>query len=162
MKSDWKALILVLSLTGFAILFNLSIAEKEKVLQNGQLVLLEMAPIDPRAPLQGDYMQLNYKATAGISLDSIPNRGYCILRPIGSNVFENVRYQANKAPIGKNELALRYTTDRHQIHLGSSVFFFQEGKAELYDSAHYAGMRIDDNGSGILVGLFDQNKKLIP
>lgn len=162
MKTDWRGIILGLTLLGSVLLFNWSVFDKEQTLRIGKLVLLEMAPIDPRAPLQGDYMDLNYKATADVAVDSIPHRGYCILKPIGDDVFEKVRFQANKDPLGKDEIALRYTTDRYQIHLGSSAFFFQEGKAALYDSAQYAGLRIDNRGSGILVGLYDQNRQLIP
>ena len=41
--------------------FNWSVYQKEQTLKEGQLVLLQLAPVDPRSLMQGDYMRLNYK-----------------------------------------------------------------------------------------------------
>ncbi len=38
--------------------FNYSVYTKEKTLEAGTLVLLELAPVDPRSLMQGDYMVL--------------------------------------------------------------------------------------------------------
>ncbi|MFX7329222.1 GDYXXLXY domain-containing protein, partial [Acinetobacter baumannii] len=35
-------------------------AQKEMLLKEGQLVLLPLAPVDPRSLMQGDYMALRY------------------------------------------------------------------------------------------------------
>ena len=35
----------------------------ERILSGGQTVLLELAPVDPRSLMQGDYMALNYALT---------------------------------------------------------------------------------------------------
>jgi uncharacterized membrane-anchored protein len=149
------------SMLASLILFNLSIVEKENTLINGDLILLEMLPYDKRSPLQGDFMILSYTATADISIDSIPHRGYCVVKPVGQNVYEKVRFQTHAEPISMGEKAIHYTTDRQRIHLGSNTFYFQEDKAALFDSAQYAGLRVDDRGRSILVGLYDQHKKLI-
>ena len=45
-------------------LFNWSIAQKEALLRDGQVVRLALAPVDPRAFLTGDYMALNYAIAA--------------------------------------------------------------------------------------------------
>lgn len=44
-------------LAGIAILalVNASILDKEKLLSEGQVVYLELAPVDPRSLMQGDY-----------------------------------------------------------------------------------------------------------
>jgi uncharacterized membrane-anchored protein len=36
--------------------------QKEKVLRDGKVMLLRLAPRDPRSLMQGDYMVLNYEA----------------------------------------------------------------------------------------------------
>ena len=41
--------------------FNWSVYQKEQTLKEGQLVLLQLAPVDPRSLMQGDYMGLTIK-----------------------------------------------------------------------------------------------------
>lgn len=46
----------------FIVLFaaNAGIYEREKILADGRRVVLELAPVDPRSLMQGDYMRLNF------------------------------------------------------------------------------------------------------
>jgi len=39
---------------------NAAIWEKEALISTGQVVFVELAPVDPRSLMQGDYMTLNY------------------------------------------------------------------------------------------------------
>ena len=48
--------VLVLFLGGYAF----SAYRMEAVLAEGKTILLALAPVDPRAPLMGDYMALRY------------------------------------------------------------------------------------------------------
>ena len=41
---------------------NWSILLRERLLTEGRVVLLELAPVDPRSLMQGDYMALRFKA----------------------------------------------------------------------------------------------------
>ena len=52
------ALLLLLPVLGY---LNLGILSKESLKANGETILLELAPRDPRSLLQGDYMALNYR-----------------------------------------------------------------------------------------------------
>lgn len=144
------------------VLFNVAIQSKESILANGELVLLEMTPVDPRAPFQGDYIDIDFKGLQGVSVDSIPKKGFCILQQQGERVYKPVRFQATLLPKDDNEKAIRYNANRWGIEIGSSTYYFQEGKAALYDSAHYAGYRIDPAGKSILVGLYDEKRQRIP
>ena len=45
---------------------NWQIANKERLRANGQTVYLELAPIDPRSLMQGDYMALNFAVARAI------------------------------------------------------------------------------------------------
>ena len=47
--------------------FNWSVFKKEQTLKDGQLVLLHLAPVDPRSLMQGDYMRLNYEINSSPS-----------------------------------------------------------------------------------------------
>ena len=44
-------------------LVNFSIYQQEQQLANGDIVVFDLAPVDPRSLMQGDYMALNYQIT---------------------------------------------------------------------------------------------------
>ena len=56
MRKLYILAVLVLFLGGYA----LSVYRMETVLAEGKTILLPLAPVDPRAPLMGDYMALRY------------------------------------------------------------------------------------------------------
>lgn len=56
MRKLYILAVLVLFLGGYA----LSVYRMETVLAEGKIILLPLAPVDPRAPLMGDYMALRY------------------------------------------------------------------------------------------------------
>ena len=51
---------------------NYTIAQREKLLQEGRVVLLELAPVDPRSLMQGDYMALRFQI-ANVALNRAQN-----------------------------------------------------------------------------------------
>ena len=68
----YRSIIILLNLVFLLIYFNHSIARKEALLKDGQLVLLELAPVDPRSLMQGDYMALRYKISENMDFDNMP------------------------------------------------------------------------------------------
>ncbi|MEE9364383.1 MAG: GDYXXLXY domain-containing protein [Cellulophaga sp.] len=142
--------------------FNNSILQKEALLSDGQLVLLELAPVDPRSLMQGDYMRLRYAISENINSDSIPKRGFCVVKLEKNGIAKKVRIQENKTPINVNEYLIEYTSKHWRgINIGAESFFFQEGKAEIYENAKYGGIKVDTNGNSLLIGLYDDNQKKI-
>ena len=85
MKKQSRILIItnLLLLLGY---LNWSIYQKEQTLRDGQLVLFELAPVDPRSLMQGDYMSLRYReATSDLLGDTqVATHGYAVLN-IDSN-----------------------------------------------------------------------------
>lgn len=63
MKQSKTAIIIVATLVVVLLLFVKAVWDKESTIKEGKLVLLELAPVDPRSLMQGDYMQLNYAIT---------------------------------------------------------------------------------------------------
>ena len=152
----YKWVIILLNLVVFLVYFNFSVAKKEELLKDGQLVLLEFAPVDPRSLMQGDYMALRYKISEGISDQNIPKRGYCVVLLGTNGVANKVRFQKNKTPLNKDEHLIEYTSsDNWNINIGAESYFFQEGQAKKYDQAKYGGVKIDNKGNSLLIGLFD-------
>ncbi|MEL6559927.1 MAG: GDYXXLXY domain-containing protein [Bacteroidota bacterium] len=159
---NFKAIIILLNLVLLLVFFNLDVLKKEKVLDEGQLILLKLMPLDPRSLMQGDYMNLRYAISATNSDEEFSKRGYCIVKLDENGVAEKVRLQESVEPISSGEYAISYTTRKwHGINIGAESYFFQEGEGEKYEEAKYGGIKVDGNGNSLLIGLYDENRVLI-
>lgn len=153
----YKWLIILLNLILLLVYFNYSVVKKEELLKNGQLILLELAPVDPRSLMQGDYMALRYKISESIDYNNMPKRGYCVVRLNANGVANKVRFQKDLTPLNEGEHFIKYTSsDLQNVNIGAESFFFQEGQAEKYDKAKYGGVKIDKNGNSLLIGLYNE------
>ena len=145
MKKQSRILIItnLLLLLGY---LNWSIYQKEQTLRDGQLVLFELAPVDPRSLMQGDYMSLRYReATSDLLGDTqVATHGYAVLNIDSNRVARIVRLKVN---------------DR--LFLGAESFFFEEGQDTLYQKATYGGLKVNAKGESLLVGLYDKDFLLI-
>jgi uncharacterized membrane-anchored protein len=158
----YKWIIIIINLIILLGLFNNSILQKEELLTDGQLVLLELAPVDPRSLMQGDYMRLNYDISNNINTDSISKRGFCVVKLKENGVAEKVRIQEKRTPINDNEFLIEYTSREWRgINIGAESYFFQEGEAEKYEKAKYGGIKVDNKGNSLLIGLYDEDPKKI-
>lgn len=162
MKNKWKYVILINILVFIA--YSLyAVYKKEQILKDGKLVLLKLAPVDPRSLMQGDYMILNYEISNNIP-DNTPQKGYVILEELNNGSFKALKFQNYLDDLDENQIAVEFTKVDHwmtSIKIGAESYFFQEGDAEKYQNAVYGGLRVDDKGNSILVGLFDENKNKI-
>ncbi|MDD3039874.1 GDYXXLXY domain-containing protein [Bacteroides sp.] len=142
--------------------FNWSVYQKEKILENGQLLLLQLAPVDPRSLMQGDYMRLSYEeARSELIQENTPAHGYAILKTDSNQVGQVIRLQENLEPISKNELAIKYKVIDSRLFFGAESFFFEEGQADVYENAVYGGLKVDRKGQSLLIGLYDEKFQLI-
>lgn len=169
--SKTKHIFLLLNLVLVIGYINWAVAVKEKTLLDGKLVLLELAPVDPRSLMQGDYMRLDYQINrlpGEVESDKggaakIGKRGYCILRMDGAGVAQRVRFQPEIQPLGKAEIAVKYYSNGSQsftrVHIGAESYFFEEGTAKKYEQAKFGGLKVDAEGNTVLVGLYDENRK---
>jgi uncharacterized membrane-anchored protein len=127
----YKWLIIVLNLIILLVYFNYSVVKKEELLKDGQLVLLKLAPLDPRSLMQGDYMALRYDISENIDYKNMPKRGYCVVRIDLCGVAKTVRFQEDIVPLNKGEILIKYNApNRWNVNIGAESFFFQEGQAE--------------------------------
>ncbi len=158
----YKWIIILVNLIILLGLFNNSILKKETLLSDGKLILLELAPVDPRSLMQGDYMRLRYAISDNINSDSISKRGFCIVKLEENGIAKKVRIQENKTPINDNEFLIEYTSKGWRgINIGAESYFFQEGEADKYENAKYGGIRVDNKGNSLLIGLYDEKRKKI-
>lgn len=141
--------------------FNYSVVKKEELLSDGDLILLKLAPVDPRSLMQGDYMRLRYDISDGFRPDSISKRGYCVVKLDSAGVAYMVRIQKGKSPKLENEFLIEYTAGKRNINIGAESYFFEEGQATKYEKAKYGGVKVDNKGNSILVGLYNEQLKKI-
>jgi uncharacterized membrane-anchored protein len=158
----YKWIIIIANLAIVLFLFNRSLIQKEQLLANGKLVLLELAPVDPRSLMQGDYMVLRYKVSSGIDRDSISKRGYFVVKSDSVGVGQRVRIQDGTTLINEDELLLNYTVgNRRLVNIGAESYFFEEGQADKYSKAKYGALKVDGKGNTLLIGLYDEKREMI-
>ena len=134
---------------------NASIAGKESVIRDGEVVFLDLGPRDPRSLMQGDYMALRFRLA-----DQLPHVGKEGERHVARIVLDDKRV-ATLAPQGAaSTLPLRYRMRNGAAWIGTNAFFFQEGSEQRYARARYGEFRIDrESGEAVLVGLRDSALK---
>lgn len=145
-------------------LLNWDIAQKERLIENGRGVLLQLAPVDPRSLMQGDYMALRFalgddiRRAAGDGGDKIGADGKVIVKPDEHNVARFVRLDDGQHPLQPGEIRLRYRIrDRWgAVKIATNAFFFTEGQGATYAPARYGEFRVNATGDAILTQLRDE------
>lgn len=163
-----RNIVLVLTLVLFGLFFLHAIWQKEQTIQKGKLVFLELAPVDPRSLLQGDYMQLNYAINnqlrdSEVDKEKIHKRGYVVLALDSQNkgVFKAIG-ETFPLDLADSLIAVKYFNwDGFSLSVGAESYFFQEGKDTLHEKAKYGGLRVDAKGNSVLIGLYDTDLKQI-
>lgn len=164
----------VIALVIVLVLVNLAIWHKEQQLAHGRVVLLELAPVDPRSLMQGDYMALRFAMENAI-YDALPKLddeywrpdvaaedGTVIVRLDEHRVAHFVARYDGQALVA-DQLLLRYRIRHGDVKFATNAFFFQEGHAEFYENARYGAFRVDDDGELLLTDLHDdQYQRIVP
>jgi uncharacterized membrane-anchored protein len=154
-----RARIIFAGLALVVVALTVLVLRKELVLAHGTPVLLELAPVDPRSLIQGDYMVLDYAVSRQVPHREGPARGRLVLRLDEQGVGHFVRLHAPGTPLAPGELLLRYKVRDGRVRLGAESFFFQEGHAERYARAKYGELRVTEAGASVLVGLRDAERQ---
>jgi uncharacterized membrane-anchored protein len=147
------------------VLVNVMIAQKEAVLASGDTVFVELAPVDPRSLMQGDYMALDY----ALAREEAPrDDGRMVVRLDERNIARFVRFD-DDAPLIPGQHYLTYkrrvnlrwsifgTWRRTRTQIGPDAYFFEEGRAAAFSRARYGELKVTKSGHSVLVGLRDAN-----
>lgn len=156
----YQLIIILLNLVIILGVYHYFVAKKEETISNGKLVLLRLAPVDPRSLMQGDYMSLRYDI-ATIASDSFPRKGYYVISLDSGIIAKRERIQAQATPLNNGEYLIKYHTGSWEHSLGAEDYFFQEGQADKFSNARFGGLKIDEKGNSILTGLYDEKRNLI-
>jgi uncharacterized membrane-anchored protein len=150
-----KALVV---LAGIAVLsaVNWGIYAREQLLVSGRVVLLELAPVDPRSLMQGDYMALRFKVADDAFRRVVSERGdgYVIVQ-LGDGDVGSFRRFDDGTPLAAGEARLRYRVRNGLPKFATNAFFFEEGHASDYAQARFGEFRVAPDGEAILTRLRD-------
>lgn len=168
----WLAgLVILLAL----IAVNTGIWQKEQVLKQGAVMILQLAPVDPRSLMQGDYMALNYSITRSLQEEFYQQRQVCDsvpqtpCLPVSGKIIVtvNVQRQVTQArfdsgeTLKPDELRVNYHMKSGMLTVGTDAYFFQESHGERFASARYGAFRVGEDGSALLTAMLDKNGKMI-
>jgi uncharacterized membrane-anchored protein len=142
---------------GIAILLavNWGIYQREHLVSGGRVVLLELAPVDPRSLMQGDYMALRFRVAADVQrAHNIRDlRDVHLFVALDERGVGSFRRLDEATPLAADEVRLRYRVRAGQLKFATNAFFFEEGTASRYQQARYGEFRVGSNGDMILTGL---------
>lgn len=160
----WTRLLLFAGFAAAIGLPNYDIFRKQRIVDHGTQVLLELRPADPRSLMQGDYMSLSYHAQAFPPPDSnLPTarRGSFIVKLQDGVAYFSRLDDGGALADGEIRLAYKRRAYSDGLSYGADSFFFQEGTADLYADARFGVLRVDADGNSILVDLADKDHRLL-
>ncbi|MCF3099592.1 hypothetical protein EHZ86_20645 [Aeromonas australiensis] len=150
---------IALLLSGLAILvgINATIWRYERAISSGEVVLLRLAPVDPRSLMQGDYMRLNYEIARELASSGKPDKHIDTL-VIRLDAHQVATLVADGKPdqLASDERLLQVHQSERQWQIGPDAYFFEEGTGEQYEAARYGEFRLQADGKTLLVGLRDE------
>jgi uncharacterized membrane-anchored protein len=171
-----RSAIALISCVAVLALVNFSIVGKERQLESGKVVYIELAPVDPRSLMQGDYMALRFKIandarpalerSESSAVRRFPEQRVLatadgrMVAGLDPSSIATYRRLDDGTPLAQNEILLRYRVREGQIKFATNAFFFQEGTAKRYEEARYGEFRVAPDGELLLTGL--RGKELQP
>lgn len=171
--SLWQKFAAGLTLMMVMVGVNHAISEKESLLEEGQSVFLELAPVDPRSLMQGDYMRLRFDMANKIrnqiqALEIEQQQMNTILKTHNEGfVWVQVdekgvgRFHSLEETKTKELVKMQYRIRKGRVQFATNAFFFQEGDAKLFDQAKYGEFKVSIDGELLLKAMYDVDLKLL-
>ncbi|MCJ8215404.1 GDYXXLXY domain-containing protein [Aeromonas veronii] len=153
---------LALLLSGLAILagINATVWRYEHAMSSGEVVLLRLAPVDPRSLMQGDYMRLNYEIARELtSRDARATQNKVsdtLVIRLDAHQVASLVADGKPDRLASDERLLQVHQSERQWQIGPDAYFFEEGTGEQYEAARYGEFRLQADGKTLLVGLRDE------
>lgn len=133
-------------------IINHGIWQKEQVLRQGTTVFVELAPVDPRSLMQGDYMALSFALPASTDTQ-MAESGFVVAKRSTNGVATLARFHDGASALAEDELLIEVAHQGTGYVLVTNAWFFKEGEAGRWSGARYGEFRVDRNGKAVLVTL---------
>jgi uncharacterized membrane-anchored protein len=136
-----------------------AVRNNDRIIAQGQIVLVELAPVDPRSLMQGDYMALRFAIDdalppAGGGASSAPPPRFAHLA-LDADGRARLLAVAQTPPAGGEAIGMRIRSRDGRYSIGPNAFFFQEGRAADFGSARWGEFRVAPDGTALLTHLRD-------
>jgi uncharacterized membrane-anchored protein len=158
-----RRILFLLAGLGVLALLGLQVRDAEALIASGEVVLLDLAPVDPRSLMQGDYMRLSFAIERQVktSDDEGADPAPAVILALDDRRVGTFRRFAAEGGAGPGEQAFRVRRDGTTIRIEPHSFLFQEGRADDFAKAKFGIFRVDASGRHLLVGLADAEAKRI-
>ena len=152
MSNNIKKILLIINIVILFVVTGFSANKEEGYKKSDSYFYLELAPVDPRSLLQGDYMTLNYDITDkaqeiifnGIYDSKDENnkfldmrKGYIVVSLDENKVAKFVKLSKEKTD-EKDLLFIAFKSDGFNININANSYLFQEGTGDKYENARYS------------------------
>ena len=150
-----RGAIALCALAVFAVV-NVGIWQKEQLIGNSRSIFVELAPVDPRSIMQGDYMALNFRlpsiSDVEAGLPDIDETRKVVATVDERGIAAMPRLHAGEA-LAEGEFLIELVRRERGWTMVSDAWHFKEGEAERWAKARYGEFRVDGTGRALLVGL---------
>ncbi|MFS0824316.1 GDYXXLXY domain-containing protein [Bacillus sp. 1P02SD] len=159
-KKQWSLIGLIFLLQlGFV---GYQIGSNESLLQNGKEITLELAPVDPRSMLQGDYVTLRYEIAEVPELTNVRsgNRVYILAKKDQNGVYQREKILTSIDPkeyqLAEDEVLIAGKYNGYDgVILGIESYFVKEGTGlDLQLDAKHAKVKVAKNGNAIVETIY--------
>ena len=174
MSNNIKKILLIINIVILFVVTGFSANKEEGYKKSDSYFYLELAPVDPRSLLQGDYMTLNYDITDkaqeiifnGIYDSKDENnkfldmrKGYIVVSLDENKVAKFVKLSKEKTD-EKDLLFIAFKSDGFNVNINANSYLFQEGTGDKYENARYSKVVLIGNNLR-LIDLRDKDFKEI-
>ncbi|MGL4251871.1 MAG: GDYXXLXY domain-containing protein [Aeromonas sp.] len=152
-----RQLALLLSGLAMVVAINVTVWRYEQAMSSGEVLLLRLAPVDPRSLMQGDYMRLDYEIARDLTSSAPRGQGATTL-VVRLDAHQVASLVADGQPdrLASDERLLQVHQREWQWQIGPDAYFFEEGSGASYEAARYGEFRLQSDGKTLLVGLRDE------
>ena len=162
----WAPWLILLTAAATLAAANLGIVQKERTIAEGRKVYVELAPVDPRSLMQGDYMQLNFRLPSDgdlpvVAAATTSGRPYAIGKLDDRGVVQWLRMGSAEEALAPTEQRFQLTPRKGRWTLVTDAWYFREGDGQRWEQARYGEFRVEPDGRALLVGMADAQLRAI-
>lgn len=154
----WSRWAIALTALATLLIVNFGIWDKETLIAHGRPVFVELAPVDPRSLMQGDFMRLAFRVPGQLQTElGVPTgeRRLVVARLDGRGVATLLRLASAGEVSAEPDMLLALVPKGGRWGLGSDAWYFQEGDGQRWQAARYGEFRVAADGRALLVGMAD-------
>lgn len=149
---------------------NVGIWRNERTIAQGATAFVELAPVDPRSLMQGDFMRLNFRIPPpdrhrtgedGGEDVAESDQPFVVARRDERDVATLLRRDDGHAPLAPGELRIALVQRAGDWELGTDAWFFREGDGARWEPARYGEFKVMADGRALLVGMADAQLRRI-